>query len=97
MEAAGDGPPMSTWRAKIETARTLLEEFYVAPYRGAIARLQRDEDDLLMLFVFSELMGVSNPAAYFTLELQPILLDRFHDWHRRMGLDHSPLDGIKCC
>ena len=27
-----------------------------------------------MLFVFSELMGVPNPAAYYTLELQPLLL-----------------------
>ncbi|MDP1570780.1 MAG: cory-CC-star protein [Vicinamibacterales bacterium] len=88
---------MSSWMTGFATARALLAEFYVAPYRGAIARLRRDEDDLLMLFVFSELMGVSNPAAYFTLELQPVLLDRFHDWHRRMGLDHSPLDGIKCC
>lgn len=88
---------MSVWNDRIATARALLEEFYVAPYRGSVARMRRDEDDLLMLFVFSELMGVSNPAAYFTLELQPVLLERFHDWHRRRGLDHSPLDGIKCC
>ena len=27
-----------------------------------------------MLFVFSELMGVPNPATYYTMELQPILL-----------------------
>ena len=88
---------MGAWKDRIATARTLLEELYVAPNRGSLARLRRDEDDLLMLFVFSELMGVSNPAAYFTLELQPLLLERFHDWHRRMGMDHSPLDGIKCC
>ena len=50
-----------------------------------------------MLFVFAELMGVPNPAAYYTLELQPVLLERFHEWHRRQGLDHSPLDGFRCC
>lgn len=90
-------PAMSTNSTWIATAREMLEEFYVAPYRGTIARARRDEDDLLMLFVFAELLGVPNPAAYFTLELQPVLLVRFHDWHRRMGMEHSPLDGVRCC
>ena len=80
-----------------QTARVLLEEYYVSPYRGAVARARRDSDDLFMLLVFSELMGVPNPAAYHTLELQPILLERFHEWHLRMGMDHSPLDGMRCC
>lgn len=75
----------------------LLEEFYVAPYRGALARARREEDDLFMLFVFAELMGVPNPAAYYTLELQPLLLERFHEWHQRQGMAHSPLDGFRCC
>ena len=70
---------------------------YTAPYRGAVARARRDEDDLFMLFVFAELMGVPNPAAYYTLELQPLLLERFHEWHTRMGLEHSPLDHFRCC
>ncbi|HAV06941.1 MAG TPA: DNA helicase, partial [Pseudomonas sp.] len=25
------------------------------------------------------------------------LYERFHDWHRRMGMEHSPLDHIACC
>ena len=81
----------------IATLQTLLTEFYVTPYRSAMARARRDEDDLFMLFVFSELMGVPNPASYYTLELQPVLLDRFHDWHVRMGMEHSPIDHFKCC
>jgi hypothetical protein len=43
------------------------------------------------------MVGVPNPATYYTLELQPILLDRFHEWHTRMGMEHSPLDDIRCC
>jgi len=74
-----------------------LREFYVAPYRQSFARAQRDEDDLFMLMVFAETLGVPNPSAYYTLELLPVVYDRFHDWHRRMGMDHSPLDHIKCC
>lgn len=77
--------------------QALAREFYVAPYRGAMARAKRDEDDLFMLFVFSELMGIPNPATYYTLELQPILMEHFHEWHRRMGMEHSPLDHFKCC
>ena len=76
---------------------TLLSEFYVSPYRGAVARARRDQDDLFMLLVYSDLMGVPNPASYYTLELQPILMERFHEWHTRMGIEHSPLDGLKCC
>ena len=78
-------------------AGELMNEFYNAPYRSAIARAKRDEDDLFMLLVFSEMMGVPNPAAYYTLELQPLMLERFHEWHQRMGVEHSPLDNFRCC
>ena len=75
----------------------LASESYNAPYRGMVARAKREQDDLFMLMVFSEMMGVPNPATYYTLELQPILLDRFHEWHTRMGMEHSPLDEFRCC
>jgi hypothetical protein len=75
----------------------LLREFYSAPYRGAVARAKRQEDDLFMLLVFSEMVGVPNPASYYTLELQPLLYDDFHEWHKRMGMDHSPLEWFSCC
>ena len=85
------------FRNKLKLALDLLTEFYHAPYRGAIARAKRDEDDLFMLFVFSEMLGVSNPVIYYTLELQPILMNKFHDWHTRMGMKESPLDSFRCC
>ncbi|MEH6387747.1 MULTISPECIES: cory-CC-star protein [Pseudomonas] len=87
----------SEWRAWLGQARFFLEEVYSTRYRGAIARARRDEDDLFMLLVFAEMMGVPNPAAYYTLELQPLLLERFHDWHKRQGMEHSPLDHFRCC
>lgn len=74
-----------------------LREFYVAPYRRTFARARRDEEDLFMLLVFAETLGVPNPAAWYTLELMPVLYERFHDWHRRMGMEHSPLDHLRCC
>lgn len=84
-------------RRRLDAVQRLLTEYYTAPYRGAVARARRDEDDLFMLFVYSELLGVPNPASYYTLELQPVLLERFHAWHLRMGMEHSPLDGFRCC
>jgi len=83
--------------SRLTRLKTLLNEFYVAPYRGAIARARRDENDLFMLLVFGELMGVPNPATYYTLELQPIMLEKFHEWHKRAGMEHSPLDDFRCC
>lgn len=78
-------------------AGSLVREFYVAPHRGVVARAKRDEDDLFMLLVFSEAMGIPNPASFYTLELQPVLYERFHDWHTRMGMEKSPLEGFRCC
>ena len=84
-------------KAWLRQASFYAEEAYNAPYRSAIARAKREQDDLFMLLIFSEMMGVPNPASYYTLELQPLLMERFHDWHTRMGMEHSPLDNIKCC
>ncbi len=84
-------------KAKLRRVSYYAEEAYNAPYRAAVARARRDQDDVFMLLVFSEMMGVPNPASYYTLELQPLLLERFHDWHKRMGMPHSPLDNFKCC
>jgi hypothetical protein len=83
--------------SRLARLTVLLNEFYVSPYRGVIARARRDENDLFMLLVFGEMMGVPNPATYYTLELQPILLAQFHEWHTRMGMDRSPLDHFRCC
>lgn len=75
-----------------------LEEFYTAPYRRTFARARREEEDLFMLLVFAESLGVPNPASYYTLELLPVVYERFHDWHLRMGMDRSPLEHVmKCC
>ncbi len=81
----------------VRTVSSLATEYYNAPYRGAVARARRDEDDLFMLFVFAEMMGVPNPVSYYTLEMQPLLLEQFHEWHTRMGMDKSPLDSVSCC
>lgn len=74
-----------------------LREFYYAPYRRTFARARQEEDDLFMMLVLAEALGVPNPVSYYTIELLPVMYDRVHDWHRRMGLDRSPLEHISCC
>jgi len=74
-----------------------LHEFYVGPYRQMFKREQQDEDDLFMIAVLGEALGVPDPAAYYTAELMPALWEDFHAWHRRMGIPRSPLDQIGCC
>ncbi|TWT17658.1 cory-CC-star protein [Luteimonas wenzhouensis] len=86
--------PVESWWARLSAA---LGEFYAAPYRRTFARARRDEDDLFMLLVYSEALGLPNPASWYTLELMPVMYERFHDWHRRMGMERSPLDHVGCC
>lgn len=89
-----EGNKIKSILAKLEAG---LHDYYVAPYRRSFARAQRDEEDLFMLLVFAESLGVPNPAAFYTMELLPIVYDQFHEWHTRMGMERSPLDHISCC
>ena len=84
-------------RAFLSKAEQIAHEYYHAPYRSALKQSLRDEDDLFLLWVYSELIGIPNPLVYHTLELQPLLLERFHNWHRRLGIERSPLAQIRCC
>ena len=82
----------------VRTFRAGLLHYFRAPWRTALARKARDEEDLFLLMIFSESLGIANPVSFYTLELQPIMLERFHAWHTRMGMERSPLDGgFGCC
>ncbi|TFH99267.1 cory-CC-star protein [Micrococcus lylae] len=83
--------------ARLRALAAGLEEFYAGPYRQTFASARRDEEDLFMMMVFSDALGVPNPAAYYTVELLPVVYERFHEWHRRMGMERSPLDTVSCC
>lgn len=78
-----------------------LVQFYEAvislPHKGEIARELREEDDMFFLLLYSEMLGIPNPAFYYTLELYPYMIEEYHEWHLRMGMEKSPLSGIRCC
>jgi hypothetical protein len=50
-----------------------------------------------LLLAFSDLLGVPNPVAFYTLELYPELIEQFHEWHLRLGMPQAPEGGFKCC
>jgi hypothetical protein len=86
-----------TLREKLRQAREIYEGIYIAPYRSQIQREYLRERDLFFLVGFSDLLGVPNPVAFYTLELYPELIEQFHQWHLRMGLPHAPEGGFRCC
>ena len=73
--------------------------------RGAVlSRYERDLrqqtaelNDLFLLLCFMEAAGMPNPATLYLLEVYPYLLDQFHQWHLRMGIERSPIDSLPCC
>ena len=58
-------------RDKLARLSAELQEYYSAPYRAAFAKAQQQEDDLFMLLVMSEALGIPNPASFYTIELLP--------------------------
>lgn len=73
------------------------EEVISLPHRREIASELRDEEDLFFFLLYSEMIGIPNPAYYYTLELYPYMIEKFHEWHLRMGMEKSPMHGIRCC
>jgi hypothetical protein len=81
--------------------RTRLAEIL----RGAaLIRYERDLrqqtaelNDLFLLLCFMEAAGMPNPATLYLLEIYPYLLEHFHQWHQRMGIERSPIDSLPCC
>ncbi|MFZ5816694.1 MAG: cory-CC-star protein [Bacillota bacterium] len=82
------------FKGKVEHALRLYEEFFQSKYRAQIAREARHEEDLFILLAFSDLLGIPNPVQFYTLELYPHLYERFHQWHKRMGMEKSPITGF---
>lgn len=89
-------PVDATRRALARLARG-YETAYAVTFRRQQRRALRRQEDLFRLLALSEALGIPNPASFYTLELLPFLLEDFHAWHVRMGMEHSPVDGFRCC
>lgn len=87
----------SAVRCRLQGAREIYEGVYIAPYRSAIHREYLEQRDIYLLLGFSDLLGVPNPVQFYTLELVPELIEQFHQWHLRMGMESAPEGGFRCC
>ncbi|SDJ10983.1 hypothetical protein SAMN04488123_11515 [Natribacillus halophilus] len=85
------------FKDQLMRALAFYDEVLRMPHRAEIKRELRDENDIFYLLCFSEMLGLPNPVSYYTLELYPEMVEEFHDWHLRMGMEKSPIDGIRCC
>lgn len=57
----------------------------------------KDEiDDFFMIISFSEIWGIENPYALESLEMLPILMPKFHDWHQKVGVKSSFFENLPC-
>lgn len=83
--------------SRLRAAKEIYEGVYIAPYRSTIHREYLRQHDAFMLLGFSDLLGVPNPVQFYMLETYPALIDEFHDWHVRMGMEHPPEGGFRCC
>ena len=52
---------------------------------------------MFLLMSVSDVAGIPNPAMFYTLELYPELIEEFHEWHLRLGMEHPPEGGFRCC
>jgi len=68
-----------------------------AQYERDLRQQAAELNDLFLLLCFMEAAAIPNPATLYLLEVYPYLLEHFHAWHRRMGIDHSPVGTLPCC
>lgn len=84
-----------------EAFRQALGEFFrgaaFGSYEAALRQQTAELNDLFLLLCFMEATALPNPATLYLLEVYPYLLEHFHLWHRRMGMEHSPLGSLPCC
>ena len=75
----------------------VFEGMALEGHRRQVRSAAVDLQDLFLLMCFMDVWGLPNPAALYLLDLHPYLLEELHLWHRRMGMDRSPLATLSCC
>ncbi|MES0489615.1 MAG: cory-CC-star protein [Leptospirales bacterium] len=82
---------------KVSKAVGYYENLFYGPYKQSVLKDIREQDDLFMMFLFSEELGIPNPIMFYMLEAYPFLMEHMHEWHLRMGMEKSPFEGLSCC
>ncbi len=78
-----------------------IQDFFhgmaVTGYERQVRGQAIELEDLFLLLCFADMLGLPNPAALYLFDVYPLILEEFHLWHRRMGMDRSPLADFSCC
>lgn len=82
--------------SRLRRAGEIHSELFIAPWRAGLQREARSRQDALVAMLFLDAMGVPNPDPYLSLEVYPEMVESFHDWHRRQGIERWPSAGV-CC
>jgi hypothetical protein len=82
------------WRSNV---RDFFKGVAYGHYERELRRQAAELNDLFLLLCYMEVVGLPNPATLYLLDVYPYLLDQFHLWHRRMGMDRSPIGNLPCC
>jgi hypothetical protein len=82
---------------KIRFFLRLYEEIFRSKYRGIAAKEFADAREVILISCFPEILGLPGPVGFFALELYPEVLQRYHQWHLRSGMEKAPEGGFKCC
>lgn len=85
------------WPQIVRNARDFFHGMAAAGYRRRLRGEAIELNDLFLLLCYMDLLGLPNPAALYLFDVYPYFLDEFHLWHRRMGMDRSPLADFSCC
>lgn len=89
------------WRDQFAEYRERMGQFMhgvaFGRYELELRQQTAELHDLFLLLCFMEATALPNPATLYLLEVYPYLLEQFHEWHRRMGIEHSPIGSLPCC
>ena len=80
-----------------QNVRDFFHGMAYGQYERELRRQAAELNDLFLLLCYMEIVGLPNPATLYLLDVYPYLLDQFHLWHRRMGMDRSPVGNLPCC
>jgi hypothetical protein len=85
------------WSELCRNVRDVFHGMVYARYEREMRNEALELNDLFLLMCYMEIVGLPNPVPLYMLELYPHLLGEFHLWHRRLGMDRSPLANLPCC
>ena len=83
-------------RTTYRSVERLHTELFITKYRSALQREARLQEDAFLATLYLTAFGIDDPSAYHTLPVTGELVQGFHAWHQRQGMDQVPDFGV-CC